>query len=528
MTGFERVFVSYHQMQVTTCVDTHSELGIYQAGDDLVHLTGAGDLTVMTGPHTGWVDVRVTVRTAAPADPAGWDAVTETTLWCPEGELSVHGLMGESPEAFRAIAVPGPGLLRVQVRARNRTPEGEEDAGGPAEQYEIVLWPVTTDTGFRTLCADRLSAQPWSAPPAGAAGWAMVHLVTGVDDVLREAVVRRRRTAPHPAFVPRVPGRSTAPEPRVAVRRSRTLPAARAAAIVADPDGALGLRDLRLSAGPLTARLGTGTTVSEWRWENAAGPVPDEVPGSVELTVESVPGRSDGELTVHHRGVRGGDAIPLGLIWDHLLDRASTGSETPHPWERTLAELAAEVAEAHAAAVRRRERAEAKEWGGRPPTDRLRALRSNARGLANYDRDLVDVIAAADPGLQRDIARWAARRACAISGLDTVGWIAAGLSSLERGEQPFEDEAATWDRLWSDPRAPRTVVTSPPSPVRPQGTPNFSQQAMALPAVFAAAHEDPLAAAFDALWAAAGASGFDGYQPFLTSVRVAFPALTGD
>jgi hypothetical protein len=58
-----------------------------------------------------------------------------------------------------------------------------------------------------------------------------------------------------------------------------------------------------------------------------------------------------------------------------------------------------------------------------------------------------------------------------------------------------------WDRLWADQQVPHTTVTIP------TGTPNSSQQAIALPSIPAAAHDDALAAAVDTIYFAALAYG---------------------
>jgi hypothetical protein len=161
---------------------------------------------------------------------------------------------------------------------------------------------------------------------------------------------------------------------------------------------------------------------------------------------------------------------------------------------------------------------EERRWGGRQPTERLRNVGSNARGLARLDRDLVDAIAAADPALQRAIAGWAARRAYTLAGIATLGWVAPALAAAERGQAlppPFDDRARVWQLLHSDRRVPRTTVT----PLR--GGPGIkSQQHMAVPALFAAVHDDPLQAALDALYAAVAVGG--SHRLLLDEVRRTF------
>jgi len=163
-------------------------------------------------------------------------------------------------------------------------------------------------------------------------------------------------------------------------------------------------------------------------------------------------------------------------------------------------------------------RFEERRWGGRQPTERLRKVGGNALGLARLDRDLVDAIADADPALQRTIAGWAARRAYTLAGIAALGWVAPALAAAERGQAlppPFDDRARVWQLLHSDRRVPRTTVT----PLR--GGPGIkSQQHMAVPALFAAVHADPLQAALDSLYAAVAVGG--SHRQLLDEVRRTF------
>ncbi|MGP3977140.1 hypothetical protein ACTWQF_24625 [Streptomyces sp. 8N114] len=167
----------------------------------------------------------------------------------------------------------------------------------------------------------------------------------------------------------------------------------------------------------------------------------------------------------------------------------------------------------------RRERFEKKEWGGRLPSDRLRNVGGNVAGMRDLDVALVHAIDEAGPDVQRAIARWAAHRSCQVAGLSGVDWIARGLAELDGGvpfSPPLDDTERKWDLLFSDPQVPDTTVTLP------DGTPNASQQAMALPALTDAANPDPLQAALDALYAAAAAHGSSWHDLF-AQVRRAFP-----
>ncbi|MCC8243294.1 hypothetical protein [Saccharothrix luteola] len=194
----------------------------------------------------------------------------------------------------------------------------------------------------------------------------------------------------------------------------------------------------------------------------------------------------------------------------------------PTPEEKAeAARLARE--EQERAAARARSEAEEREWGGRLPGERLRQLRGTAMSLASLDRPLVDALAEADPATQRQVARWAIRRAFTAAGLADLDWIAPALAAMDRGEPlppPFEDTLQPWDRMMVDERIPQTVVTTLDGRYD-----NFSQQAMALPALFAEAEPDPLAAACEAVWSAVSTLGPGRYDALFDELRKAFPAI---
>lgn len=69
MTRFTPVSVSHHQFQVLAGTEPDDYLGLYLVGDDLLQVTGQSQLSVLTGPYSGPVGVRVEVHAAAPDDP---------------------------------------------------------------------------------------------------------------------------------------------------------------------------------------------------------------------------------------------------------------------------------------------------------------------------------------------------------------------------------------------------------------------------------------------------------------------------
>ncbi|GAA2262472.1 hypothetical protein GCM10010232_62610 [Streptomyces amakusaensis] len=157
------------------------------------------------------------------------------------------------------------------------------------------------------------------------------------------------------------------------------------------------------------------------------------------------------------------------------------GELPPPPTPEELAEterLAREKEEREARELR--ERLEEEKWGGRLPSDRLRTVAGNVSAMVDLDVALLHAIDEAGPDIQRAIARRTAHRSCDVAGLSDVDWIARGLTELDQGvsfSPPLDDRDQTWNLLLSDPRVPSTTVTLP------DGTPNASQQAMALPAL---------------------------------------------
>ena len=354
--SFEQIYVSYNQFQVDAGGDIGG-LRLFATGDDLVSLGGESTLTVLTGPHTAPVAVRVITMPWPPDDDLhGWDAVSEATIWCPDSHIWVHGLMNDGPDTFREITVPGPGLVRVQVRARNRQPDGPDWRPEPPEQYEIRTWPVTEDVGIHTLRSDDRSPFAPARRPVEAAGWALARLV---DKANPQGGAWVRAMAPRSAPPPPQP-------PRVAVLRGRTLPAAQALAVVRQPAEHFGAvpdaGDLVLRGGAVEVRLSPVTPVARppdslhvhWRWTTAPGSttrVPDAVVSSVEVHARHRTNADTGtdagtaELIVRHHGVRAEDAIPLGLLWDYLIPQASSltddaAAAAPPLWQGLLDETA--------------------------------------------------------------------------------------------------------------------------------------------------------------------------------------------
>jgi hypothetical protein len=498
VAGWARLHVDYNQYEVSA-VPGASGVAIYTLGDSLLHVGGPNRFTGFCGIHTGWIDARVRVLSEPPArTDVGWDAISEATLWSPSGRLSVVGLMGGAAQALTDVAVAR-GLIRVRVHARNRLHETVRTEDDPPEQHELHIWAVSEETPWRTVLADP-GGRGWEQKPAKAAEWAMLSLVPRPSG--RPAVL------PPPPLDPYEDDTGLS---RVAVVRHRPEP-------VDLPVGVLPVGDLEVRL----ERIDGGTV--RWSWAAAAESVfpdppaalPDDEPSTVRLA--SGP---DG-FTLRHEGLLGRHAFAVGLVWDHLLDSA-----TSYPWMETLRRQAAEAAAQAENTRRLRAARDAERWGGSPPSDRVRGLRGQARSLARIDRPLLDRIEALPAARQREAACWAARRAMRVAGLERIGWIADALAEAEAGRplpRSFTEDSGTaaYNRLMADPEAPRTTVALRLDP-NPAGTPEaaeISQQALAFPALVALANDDPLAAAIDAIHDAAIAHG-DDRDRFLADAHLA-------
>ncbi|NUR68252.1 MAG: hypothetical protein HOQ47_21075 [Streptomyces sp.] len=269
---------------------------------------------------------------------------------------------------------------------------------------------------------------------------------------------------------------------------------------------------------------------------------------------------------------------------DRILKETSKIAAYWHAFarEQPPAPTPAERAEAERRERLEKERAEREhrlayerwEWGGQLPSEALRAVRGNVSGLVRFDPPLVHAIDAAGPEVQRAVAVLAARRACELSGLIALGWVADGLAALAQGRPlppPFDDWDSMWRTLSDDPHAPDGTVGEAVAPERPPFQPpterpgvqtwsaqvvgpatavaeqtsirrpaagsatmavtfgapepsrRISQPHMALPSVTGAGEADPLRAALDAVFAGVVTYGED-YPRLLEEVRSVLPA----
>lgn len=155
------------------------------------------------------------------------------------------------------------------------------------------------------------------------------------------------------------------------------------------------------------------------------------------------------------------------------------------------------------------------DWGGRLPSDALRATGGRAHQLARWDHDLAEHLVALGPEAQRALAVHAARWAWARAGRTGDPEVAAALDALERGRPlppPFHDVDAAWD--WAFP-GPKTATSA--ASYGALTRPLIDPAAAAVDALLCAADPDPAVAATGAVDAAA--SGTPDHAALVAEVR---------
>ncbi|CAL9670935.1 hypothetical protein SUDANB176_07476 [Streptomyces sp. enrichment culture] len=80
-----------------------------------------GVITVMTGIHTGDVDVTVTLHHTRPEPDAGdWQEIVEVSAHSASGDLTIRVIMDDLDEELPVLSFNGPGDYRLRVHARGR------------------------------------------------------------------------------------------------------------------------------------------------------------------------------------------------------------------------------------------------------------------------------------------------------------------------------------------------------------------------------------------------------------------------
>ncbi|MFI2429803.1 hypothetical protein ACH5A7_38030 [Streptomyces sp. NPDC018955] len=139
--------VQYHQFDISD-EDGPAGPDLDRSHNGLVRVAD-GAITVMTGIHTGDVDVTVTLHDTRPEpDTNGWQEIVEVSAHSASGDLMVRGIMDDLDEELPVLSFNGPGDYRLRVHARGRDTAVDLAPDEVTEWYLIQAWsapaqPVT-------------------------------------------------------------------------------------------------------------------------------------------------------------------------------------------------------------------------------------------------------------------------------------------------------------------------------------------------------------------------------------------------
>ncbi|MFC9916063.1 hypothetical protein [Streptomyces sp. NPDC059862] len=139
--GSGSVPVQYHQFDISD-EDGPASPDLDRRHNGLVRVAD-GAIIVMTGIHTGDVDVTVTLHEAEPAPVDGnWQEIVEISAHSASGELMVRGMMDDLDEELPVLSFNGPGDYRLRVHARGRDTAVDLAPDEVTEWYLIQAWPA--------------------------------------------------------------------------------------------------------------------------------------------------------------------------------------------------------------------------------------------------------------------------------------------------------------------------------------------------------------------------------------------------
>jgi hypothetical protein len=135
--------VQYHQFEISD-EDGPAATDLEREHNGLVRVAD-GAITVMTGIHTGDVDLTVTLHAAQPTPDSGaWQEIVEISAHSASGELMVRAIMDDLDEELPALSFNGPGDYRLRIHARGRDTAVDLAPDEVTEWYLIQAWPAPT------------------------------------------------------------------------------------------------------------------------------------------------------------------------------------------------------------------------------------------------------------------------------------------------------------------------------------------------------------------------------------------------
>lgn len=133
--------VQYHQFDISD-EDGPTGPNLHRGHNGLVRVAD-GVIAVMTGIHTGDVDVTVTLHHTRPEPDSGdWQEIVEVSAHSASGDLMVRGIMDDLDEELPVLSFNGPGDYRLRVHARGRDTAVDLAPDEVTEWYLVQAWPA--------------------------------------------------------------------------------------------------------------------------------------------------------------------------------------------------------------------------------------------------------------------------------------------------------------------------------------------------------------------------------------------------
>ncbi|MFE7934203.1 hypothetical protein ACFU6S_36920 [Streptomyces sp. NPDC057456] len=131
--------VQYHQFNISD-EDGPTGPDLAPEHNGLVQFTD-GVATVLTGIHTGNVDVTATLHENEPTPHDGdWQECVEISAHSVSGYLTVRALMDDLDEELPVLSFDGPGDYRLRIHARGRDAAVDLAPDEVTEWYLVQVW----------------------------------------------------------------------------------------------------------------------------------------------------------------------------------------------------------------------------------------------------------------------------------------------------------------------------------------------------------------------------------------------------
>jgi hypothetical protein len=133
--------VQYHQFDIS---DEDGPTGPdLERGHNALVRVADGVTIVITGIHTGGVDVTVTLHETEPApDDGNWQEIVEVSAHSASGDLMVRGMTDDLDAELPVLSFHRPGDYRLRVHARGRDTAIDLAPDQLTEWYLIQAWPA--------------------------------------------------------------------------------------------------------------------------------------------------------------------------------------------------------------------------------------------------------------------------------------------------------------------------------------------------------------------------------------------------